>query len=214
MIKTRHQYANAAIGNDSNVLQDIHISSKNIAIYRRDIEPLEKELDQIAEQPVECRAKGTVEEIVSVLKDYFDSALPQCSSLFKDVSELLGMFERTTKSSSFNLLLTTVSTNMCRKFHTDINDLRMLCTYIGPGTHWLPDEAIDHEASRANRNKQEIIMDEQQIQQVGAGDVIILKGGLYPDANPILHRSPTIEESGEKRLLLRIDTNEFLNFLT
>ena len=44
------------------------------------------------------------------------------------------------------------------------------------------------------------------------GDIIILKGALYPEANAILHRSPTIEENGEKRLLLRIDTYEALGF--
>ena len=47
---------------------------------------------------------------------------------------------------------------------------------------------------------------------VNAGDVVLLKGALYPGANPILHRSPSIEELGKVRLLLRIDTNSFLNF--
>ena len=101
---------------------------------------------------------------------------------------------------------------MCRKFHTDINDLRLLCTYIGPGTLWLPDEAVDLKALQKGGDEQALVVDEQQIQQVSTGDVVILKGALYPEANPILHRSPSIEESGEKRLLLRIDTNEFLNF--
>ena len=44
------------------------------------------------------------------------------------------------------------------------------------------------------------------------GDIVILKGALYPESKAIIHRSPTIEETGKKRLLLRIDTNESVNF--
>lgn len=211
MMQTSQQYANAVIGNDDKILQDIHIKSKNIAVYQRNIDFLNKELNEISKQSIECRASGTAQEILSILKDFFNTNFPDCSFLFNDITELLRLFERTTKASSFRLLLTTVSTNMCRKFHSDINDLRLLCTYMGPGTLWLPDEHVDYKALQAGKDNQEIVKDEQQIQQASAGDVVLLKGALYPDANPILHRSPSIEEHGEKRLLLRIDTNEFLN---
>ncbi len=214
MIQTSYPYANAVISNDDHTLQDIHLKSKNIAIHQRDIAHLGKEINSIAEQPVECRASGTTEEILSVLKDYFNNNLPDSPHFFEDISKLLKLFEKTTKASSFRFLLTTVNTNMCRKFHTDVNDLRLLCTYMGPGTLWVPDEAVDHEATKARGNKQELVIDLNQIQQVRTGDVVILKGALYPESNPILHRSPSIEEAGETRLLLRIDTNEFLNFLT
>ncbi|MGK0427956.1 MAG: hypothetical protein ACJAUR_002072 [Ulvibacter sp.] len=42
----------------------------------------------------------------------------------------------------------------------------------------------------------------------------MLKGAIYlsEGTKAVVHRSPTIEESVETRLLLRIDTNEFLNF--
>ncbi|MFK8008025.1 MAG: DUF1826 domain-containing protein [Saprospiraceae bacterium] len=214
MIQTKSLYANAVISNDVKKMQDIHIKSKNIAIYQRDISPLKKELNQVAQQAIECRASGTVEDILSSLKNYFDENLSGNISFFEDISEILRLFETTTQTSSFRLLLATVNTNMCRKFHTDINDLRLLCTYIGPGTLWLPDDAIDEKALIRGRGNQEIVKDEKQIQQVNTGDVVILKGGLYPNANPILHRSPTIEETGEMRLLLRIDTNESVNFWT
>lgn len=214
MIQTESKYANAAIDNTDKVLQDIHLKSKNIAIYRRDIESLKKDLIQVANHALECRASGTATEILSILKGFFNKDFPECKALSEDISEVLRLFVRTTQAKSFRLLLTTVSTNMCSRFHTDINDLRLLCTYIGPGTLWLPDEAIDHEASHVRGKKQELVIDEQQIQQASTGDIVILKGALFPEANPILHQSPTIEKTGGKRLLLRIDTDEFLNFLT
>ncbi len=211
MIQSTYDIANAAIKNDPNVLKDIHLASKNIAIYQRDIEPLSADLEQIADYEIKYHASGSVAEILSQLDDFFTNHLEKCPSLFDDISEILGLFEQTTQKSSFRLLLETVSTNMCRKFHTDVNDLRLLCTYIGPGTLWMPDGAIDQKASKASK---EMVMDFAQKQQVAAGDVVMLKGALYPDANPILHRSPTIEEKGEKRLLLRIDTNETLTYFS
>lgn len=213
MVKTSYSYANAAIGMDGSVLQDIHLKSKNIAIYQRKTDHLSGELERIRERTVECRATGTIPEVLSTLTDYFEEALPDSPALLQDISELFQLFVETTEASVFRLLFTTVSTNMCRKFHTDVNDLRLLCTYLGPGTNWVPDEAIDREASRTLSRNQEVVMDTTQVQQVDTGDVALLKGGLYPDATPILHRSPTIEERGDIRLLLRIDTNEFLNLL-
>ncbi len=212
MIQISPTYSNAVLCKEEKSLQDIHLKSKNIAVYQRDMELLSKQLGQIAEQEIECRASGTVNEILSVLQDYFNNNLSQSSSLFEDVSKLLRLFEKLTQTSSFRLLLTTVSTDMCRKFHTDINDLRLLCTYVGPGTLWLPDEIIDRKVLQAGGRDEDIITDVQQIQQASAGEVVLLKGALFPDADPILHRSPSIEKNGEKRLLLRIDTNESINF--
>ena len=213
MIQTEILYANAAIGQSPQILQDIHIKSKNIAIYQRHIEALNKELKQIQEQTIECRVKGTAEEILPILQAYFAKHLNGCNALLADITKLLNFFQQLSQATSFRLLLATISTNMCRRFHTDINDLRMLCTYIGQGTLWVPDEVVNHRATAKGSNE-DMVLDEQQIQQVNTGDVIILKGALYEDANPILHRSPSIEKHGEKRLLLRIDTNDFLHSLT
>ncbi len=134
MMQTESKYANAAIDNTDKVLQDIHLKSKNIAIYRRDIESLKKDLIQVANHALECRASGTATEVLSILKGFFNKDFPECKALSEDISEVLRLFVRTTQAKSFRLLLTTVSTNMCSRFHTDINDLRLLCTYIGPGT--------------------------------------------------------------------------------
>ena len=208
MIQSSYTYTNAAIDTDPNVLQDIHATSKNIAIYQRNTTLLENELQQLALQTIECRASGTIDNVLSKVQAYLVSTAGAYPFLLDDISELLGLFQKVTKASTFRLLLSTVSTNMCRKFHSDINNLRMLCTYIGPGTRWIPDEAIDLDAMA---RKEDTAIDLQKVQQAGTGEVVVLKGALYPGANPILHRSPTIEEKGERRLLLRIDTNESLN---
>lgn len=50
------------------------------------------------------------------------------------------------------------------------------------------------EALQVKDSKRDIVKDHELVQQARTGDAIILKGALYPDARPILHRSPPIEE--------------------
>lgn len=207
MISTQQTFTNAVIDRDKRVLKDIHLSKKNIAIYQRDTQPFNGELDLSIDKKTDFHSSGNKSEILSALHSYCTHSLPHCPMLLEDVSKLLMLFENITEASSFRLQLSTVSSNMCRKFHTDINDLRLLCTYVGPGTLWLPDEAANFLPASADK-RHEMVIDEGQIQQVDSGDVVLLKGALYPKSNPILHRSPSIEESGIERLLLRIDTNE------
>lgn len=200
--------ANARISQKPDGLTAIHDSSINIAIYQRDISSLKPELDQISQIPVNFMTTGTVEEIRTELAAYSRDHLPACPAFLADADRLTRLFQQVSKSDSLKLQLSTVTTNMCRRFHTDMNDLRMLCTYVGAGTLWLPDDAINAAALKPGTSNDEIVLDERLIQQVATGDVTILKGALYPEANAILHRSPTIEETGEHRLLLRIGTNK------
>lgn len=204
--------SNAVIGTQATILHEIRQQSKNITIYQRDISFLKAELKQIMAKSVEFRKSGTVLEILSDLRQYFENQLSNCRGTLKDISEQLDIFEKVSGGESFRLLFTRINTNMCRRFHTDINSLRLLCTYAGQGTLWLPDEIVNPKAFQTRGNNEQIVKDESQIQQAGTGDVIILKGALYPKGNAVVHRSPTIEESGESRLLLRIDINDFLNF--
>ncbi|MEM9526087.1 MAG: DUF1826 domain-containing protein, partial [Bacteroidota bacterium] len=134
-------------------------------------------------------------------------------SILLDIKALLSYFAEVTDSKEHRLLLTTVKTNMCRRFHSDINDLRMLCTYSGPGTLWLTDDNINTKALETSGNNESIVLVKERIQQAKTGAVVLLKGALYPSKNAkaVVHRSPNIEEYDQERLLLRIDTNESLN---
>jgi len=211
MLKTTVSYPNAVIGEEVQLLSGIHQKSKNIAIYQRDIEGLQPEIDTLLKHTIDFRFSGNVSEIMVGLTEYLRTLDFEGKSLMEDIASVLGTFESLTQASSFKIFFATVETNMCRKFHTDINDLRLLCTYAGPGTVWLPDEAVNQDAIKVRSSNAEIVKDEAHIQHVPAGHVVILKGALYPDAFPIYHRSPSVEGVHQKRLLLRIDTNEFLN---
>ncbi len=199
---------NLKTGINQNVLNLIHQKDINIAIYQRNINELEDEITKLLNRNIEFKYTGSLEGIEKELKSTLGSK--DFNLVIEDVLNLVQCFKQLSDSTESRILLATVNSNMCRKFHTDINTLRLLCTYQGPGTLWVSNEVADSDMFDNQTYNSEIIIEESLINQVRTGHVAILKGALYEDGIPIMHRSPTIEETGDKRLLLRIDLNENL----
>ena len=193
------------------VLENIHQRNVNITIYNRDTAALSSEVSSLLKQDIEFRRSGDVDTILQALTKAINQ--DEFPLIIQDIKDLLQLFREITGAKSFRLFLATVNTNMCRRFHTDINDLRMLCTYSGQGTLWLAEENINRSALNSFADNKSIVLDESKIQRAETGSVLVLKGSVYPQkgANAVVHRSPTIEEDGEQRLLLRIDTDKFIN---
>jgi hypothetical protein len=211
---TTQNIKNAEIGFDDDILFKIHQPSINIAIQQRNISYLENDISQLMQKSkANFNQSGKINQLEIALIEYFESiGIKSESILLNDIIKILRKFKRITEYNEFKLLLSVVNTDMCRRFHTDMNHLRLLCTYSGPGTLWIPDESVNRNAIQFFKDNDEIIKKIETIQQVNTGDICILKGALYPFPNTyaIVHRSPSVEESGSKRLLLRIDTNESL----
>jgi len=102
-----------------------------------------------------------------------------------------------------------VSDDQCRKFHVDAVRLRLVTTYVGPGTEWVPGEAVDREAlarlipcpAEANAA---IVPVASAIHRAEAGHVLVLKGSRHENAagGGAVHRSPPIEHRGALRVAL------------
>ena len=209
-MKTETKVKNYAVGTIPTILEHIHKAEVNIAIYDRDTSALTREVNRLLERDIEFKSSGDMDIILDSFTKTIDPIeFPQ---IIQDVKDLLHLFKELTAANSFKLLLATVNSNMCRRFHTDANDVRMLCTYSGPGTLWLTEDNVNRDAFNSRGGNDCIVLDEHRIQQAETGSVLVLKGAIYPQegTKAVVHRSPTIEESGENRLLLRVDTNQFL----
>ena len=206
-IPTSSNEVNAVSGSSPDVLEEISSKTVNVAIYEREISFLSEEIEVLVDLKFEFKASGDKDSICQKLLGVMDSN--RFPNMAKDFDLLLSYFAEVSGVESFRVLWTTVNTNLCRRFHTDRNDLRMLCTYKGPGTLWLTEDNVNREALREMKGNESIVIDERRVQQVPTGAAVILKGAVYPleGTKAVVHRSPTIEESGESRLLLRIDTN-------
>jgi hypothetical protein len=207
-------FANARIGFEIDTLMEIHQPKVNIAIHQRDISHLQSEIKNFLDIAQEnFQSSGNINQLEITLIEYFEKLGYNANSLLlKDVLGILKVFTQVTEYNEFKILLSIVNSDMCRRFHTDMNHLRLLCTYSGPATLWIPEDKVNRSALQFLKENNDIIKNPEHIQQVATGDICILKGALYPhpDTRAIVHRSPAVEETGSQRLLLRIDTNDSL----
>jgi len=198
-----------AVSDGPDILVRIKETDISVAQYRRSNFGAISEISELIATSFNCQSSGSLTEVRNA---FIKTLQPIAPVLCSDLLSLLQLFDEIAQSDGYRVLLTTVSGDMCRKFHTDINDLRLLCTYRGPGTLWLPNEAVNRAALSDPSGKAPAYFLEDDIMQAEPCDVLVIKGALYPDKDSLaaVHRSPQIEASGQQRLLLRMDTNSFL----
>lgn len=125
---------------------------------------------------------------------------------WQDVASLTMDFLHYADHGAARLQLKVVEGDACTKFHIDGYRLRLFTTYLGPGTEWLPEQAVNRTA--LGTTNESIVRDPSAIRQMKAGDVGILKGEPLTGQGSkygIVHKSPAISAAGEKRVTLRID---------
>jgi hypothetical protein len=85
------------------------------------------------------------------------------------------------------------TTRVCSKFHVDKTPYRLLLTYFGPGTEWIPTPYAERHHPDA-------------IQRIAPWHLAILQGGL----DGIVHRSPP-QTASSYSVLMRLDHPDFLS---
>lgn len=193
----------------------------NACIFRRSL-PLVLEgalLEGLRELPGDY-ARHDHDAIATASRFAHDAGLgTQASTLFcRDVHRLATAFSAALDRTDLSVRLDVISTDKCRRFHADYKHVRLLCTYVGPGTEWVEERDLDREALR-HRDAQDgstfehtngrIVPDPLAIHRATPGDVLLLKGESYPGnrGRGAVHRSPAIERAGHdvRRLVLTID---------
>ena len=135
---------NWAEGSSLNILRDIHKRDVNIAIFNRDINALRNETEFLLKHKIKLLERGDLNTILNVIDNQV--LLSDCSLIVEDIKRLLYNFQEISRAKSFRFTLTTVNTNMCRRFHEDEVSLRLLCTYSGPSTLWLKENDVNRNA--------------------------------------------------------------------
>jgi len=109
------------------------------------------------------------------------------------------------------LRLTVLDRAMCPRFHVDRVPCRLVTTYQGIATEWLPHNVADRSKLGAgNMGKSDDLSGlfecPSDIKQLNCGDVALLKGELWHnnEGAGLIHRSPQLVNNA-CRLLLTID---------
>ena len=194
--------------NHPGVLMDIHRPGVNLAIWQR---PLPATLRGKALQslmrlaPFTVVAVGTPLELADRLAEQLPGPVPV--DLMLDLADLAaGFLVLDGGGARARVRLEALVHDGCKKWHADAVGLRMLCTYCGGGTQWLP---IDGGAPAARALNG--ATPSGHIGQLPTGAIAVLKGERYPDneGNGCIHRSPPAGPGARARLLLCIDQTEW-----
>ena len=120
--------------------------------------------------------------------------------MVEDVIDKAGLMAELTGAPLIDLRLDVVEDDRCRLFHVDHVRLRLMTTYRGPGTEWIPPHIAAALAPGA-------LPPPDTVRRLARGEVAVLRGGkdATPERPGVLHRSPSILGTGLTRLLLTID---------
>lgn len=106
----------------------------------------------------------------------------------------------------YEISLSTVTGVPCTKLHADFLPLRLVCTYQGPGTVFLPRESTRYPCLNEGRENRRVLIKGKPSFQAEPFELLLLKGRKFNkgELKPCAHRSPEVEK-GQKRLVLKID---------
>lgn len=200
----------AAQDDDISVLPRIFEDAINIAIMQRHLPA-----DIRSSAAAQCQAQrpwqfswlGPADD---ALADELYRRAPQpkaAKALVDDVLSIAQAVAYLFDAESVGVRLRVLNKAMCPRFHCDNLAVRLVTTYVGPGSQWLPEEAINRQGLGApNPDRPDIVLDSTAIQTLQAGDIALIKGSGWEGSehNALVHRSPTLLE-GDMRLLLTID---------
>ena len=209
LFKKKQIYATEAYSLDA--LHQINSSDVNFTHLKR--KP-DEDIVLFARLLIENSFKGinevvTIENVKSVITARLDSTQLHTSGkslLAEDIASIATCFMGIINEEAVRLYLKIVDNDACAKFHTDRYHLRLLCTYIGKGTEWIEEYYVNRKMLMRGENHQ-IIKDPMKVQTMEPFEIGILKGeaSMKNKDKGIVHRSPPISQTGEKRLLLRLD---------
>ena len=198
------------------IFTDIYREDTNIVVWKRELaESLQHSIKKFIKSNKGFQLVQTVtpQSVTRVLNDSLGDVSHKMA-LNENLAELVDMFCYLFELKRVGLRLTTLDRAMCPKFHFDRVPCRLVTTYHGVATEWLPHSTVDRtklgEGSQGlGDDESGLFQNRQDIQQLNTGDVALLKGELWEgnEYAGLVHRSPQVL-SGENRLLLTLD---FLN---
>lgn len=189
------------IGREAEILNDVAAPGVAAAIWQRNLDASfsgwinNLSSDQLPTLRVIVPV-NLVEEAVQTACDIAKTPPgPERKMLIGDAGALALIYSQVMGSDHVRVRFDVSDGVMCPKFHLDHVPARLLCTYRGPGTQYVPEVHLE---------------DSKQIGNMKTGAVGIFRGTKWmsEERSSLLHRSPAIQPGKGPRLLLVIDAAE------
>lgn len=204
--------ANFNYGDKPTILSDIYQTNNNIVVWKRQFDhQLVAKINEFVQVNPRLSKSLTVspDSAYADLDYATDGRAP--TAMLEDMAQLVDMFCYLFELNQAGLRLATLNGAMCPRFHFDQVPCRLVTTYHGIGSQWLPNRVLDrtklgHGSNGLSDAKSGLYQCESDIQQLECGDVALLKGGRWEgnENSGLVHRSPVVPIDSA-RLLLTLD---------
>jgi len=201
------------ITNKISKISEIYRDEINISIWNRN---LDNSLITSSEYVVNQNPNLEFSEVLQPknVKESLKSIIGSSNEMlpfYDDVSYLALMFCKLFDQKKIWLRLDGIDHPMCPRFHADNIKCRLVTTYVGPATQWIPHHLVNRsKLGYGNEGKPDsesgLFLSENDIRQLDTGHVALLKGESWKgnEGAGLVHRSPK-EEGNYKRLYMTID---------
>ncbi|HTO60966.1 MAG TPA: DUF1826 domain-containing protein [Bradyrhizobium sp.] len=186
-----------------NILAEIRKPGIGLAIWDRSIDPvLHRWLDQRpAGKLPSGRILAALPDLEAAMATLFPDSKAAADSawlgLAADIRELTLWYSLIAETPVIDIRLEEITHDACWRYHRDNVRLRLVTTYLGPGTEIVP--AAHAEQALAHQREYE-----GPRNALARGAVALFKGD-QARGNAIVHRSPPIRQRGIRRLFLSLN---------
>lgn len=202
----------------SNYMADlarIYEDDVNLCLIQR---PLPEEIEAFVHAALDAKTSIEISRPVDPWHFDFSQIWPQAAGISgyqawtADIALLTRAFCELFGRREVGLRLRTLDNAMCPRFHVDRVAARMICSYGGIGTEWLPEDALDRSklgmgSGGLPDDQSGLISDPTAVRRMPAYAVGLMKGEHWEgnDGRGLAHRSPTPTAAQPRRLLLTLD---------
>ena len=202
-------------GNNATTLTDIYNDENNMVVWHRELSPvINHSVKEFLHEKPSFQTSMTVSPASALSSINGDLGSGSYSILGGDIAALVDMFCCLFDLKRAGLRLAALDRAMCPRFHVDKVPCRLITTYYGVATEWLPQNSADRTklgkgSNGLDDNQSGLIKNSNDIQQLLCGDVALLKGERWEgnEGAGLIHRSPIVP-AGERRLLLTLDFSD------
>ncbi len=136
---------------------------------------------------VQVCKKSSLSDIQNILDEKISCSIINnifYTNWLKDMSNVCNIFCDIMESNTISFSLGT--SRGCTRYHIDNVPIRLLVTYFGKGTEWLPFNAESYKAYFKGQKNEKIIKNTTERKFIKAWDIATFRGGT----KGILHRTP------------------------
>lgn len=192
------------------VLSDVLLEDVNLAVWERCLpQSIERFAAALIDRPAPLVERFTLEfdpdngepDLQGMAAGYRE--LEGHADFVADVTWLAKAYGFLLGARRLGVRLRVLDASMCPRFHVDHVPMRLITTYIGPGSDWLSEGGIIRSGlGSAAADPQ----GNAAIHRLGCGHVALAKGEKWAgnEGWGLVHRSPPVP-AGERRLLVTMD---------